>query len=700
MPTDRYEAFYADKIWALLPEIYRAEDSASLTGKGPLRELVERIGREGAILRRSIDRLWEDQAIETCDDWVIPYLADLLAVNLVEGLDSRAQRLDVANTIYYRRRKGTVAILEEIAADVTGWDARVVEFFQRMSRTRHGLDPEIGLPSRAADPLSARKIQEADGLVGRLTGTPKGGFADLRSAHGARLSRTAFDEYSHVADMRIGRGRTGLHNITRLGVFVWRLDSVPIDVSTPVAYEGCPDRYTFDPTGREIQLFAKSSRTYGDAWIPPDEHQVKGPISAYLLRDALSHLYADLDEDGVTVLPRSMAIYEKHGAFLDLVVPLRVSAGGHEDPTVKDYFIDPELGRFFVVGPQPPAGGPLRVGYRYGFSSGIGAGGYDRRVRGQADPGTPTSVVSGGGAALGGALSGTAHVLVQDSLTYTSVVDVTVTKLVIRGENERRPVIRFGPASPSAWTFTGAGSDAVLTLDGLLVSGADIVLAGTFDTVTIVTSTLDPGELSDDVTKFQKAADGQLLIPTRLRVKANIRRLVIDRSIVGPIAVASGSTVETLSITDSIVHAIVPNEAAIDARTGEVRLLRATILGPVLTHRIDVDTSILHDEASAEDAQHGCVRFSAWVTGSALPRKYESVELSPAARLFVSRRFGDGGYAQLSASAGPEISEGAEDGSEMGVFCREKTAIKRRSILVKYQEYMPVGLAPVVIEVT
>ena len=112
-------------------------------------------------MRRSIDRLWEDQSIETCDDWVIPYLADLLATNLVPSMDARGQRLDVANTIYYRRRKGTVALLEQLAADVTGWDARVIEFFRRLARTRHGLDPAIGCPADSADPAAARRLQRA-----------------------------------------------------------------------------------------------------------------------------------------------------------------------------------------------------------------------------------------------------------------------------------------------------------------------------------------------------------------------------------------------------------------------------------------------------------------------------------------------------------------------------------------------------------
>jgi hypothetical protein len=71
MPVDldHYESYYADKLWGLLPAVYRAEDTDAFDQNGPLRELVNRIGAQAAILRRSIDRMWEDQSIETCDDW-------------------------------------------------------------------------------------------------------------------------------------------------------------------------------------------------------------------------------------------------------------------------------------------------------------------------------------------------------------------------------------------------------------------------------------------------------------------------------------------------------------------------------------------------------------------------------------------------------------------------------------------------------
>ena len=186
------------------------------------------------MVRRSIDRLWADQSIETCDDWVIPYIGDLLGTNLVHNLDARAQRLDVAKTIHYRRRKGTLEVLEELALDVTGWTAHVVEGFRRLARTRHGLDPAVGPAAfPQASPADVASLLQAEGLTGLLTGGPAGGFADLRSRHGAALANTAFDEGFHTADVRAGRGVAGHFGIPKLLVFLWRLTSFPVVAGTP-----------------------------------------------------------------------------------------------------------------------------------------------------------------------------------------------------------------------------------------------------------------------------------------------------------------------------------------------------------------------------------------------------------------------------------------------------------------------------------
>jgi hypothetical protein len=131
-------------------------------------------------------------------------------------------------------------------------------------------------------------------------------------------------------------------------------------------------------------------------------------------------------------------------------------------------------------------------------------------------------------------------------------------------------------------------------------------------------------------------------------------------------------------------------------------------------HRLQASECILQDMVEVEDVQDGCVRFSACAQGSVLPRQYECVAIKQQAAIFTSIDFGQPGYAQLlptvdaaivpvprpDSLAPPTIASGAEDGSEMGAFAREKNSMKERGLSVKFQEFMPAGLVPVLIYVT
>jgi hypothetical protein len=168
-PDDQLKRYYAEKLWELIPPVYRFEDGVA-DNPNVLRSLVEVLGEQAAIVRRSSDRLWEDQFIDFCDDWAVPYLGDLVGTRMVSAFDRRGRRIDVAKTIYYRRRAGTLAVLEELVADIAGsepgWEGSVAEEFRRLLRHPHGLDA-------------------APAAVGRLTATPAHGLADLRSPRGA-----------------------------------------------------------------------------------------------------------------------------------------------------------------------------------------------------------------------------------------------------------------------------------------------------------------------------------------------------------------------------------------------------------------------------------------------------------------------------------------------------------------------------------
>ena len=106
--------------------------------------------------------------------------------------------------------------------------------------------------------------------------------------------------------------------------------------------------------------------------------------------------------------------------------------------------------------------------------------------------------------------------------------------------------------------------------------------------------------------------------------------------------------------------------------------------------------------------------------GSNLHQPYRSVQVAPNPSLFVSRSFGQPGYAQLRSDADSQIVvpgatggtcsspvvtdaqtilAGAQNGSEMGVYCRENVPLKRRGLALKFEEFAPIGQLPVWIDV-
>jgi hypothetical protein len=176
----------------------------------------------------------------------------------------------------------------------------------------------------------------------------------------------------------------------------------------------------------------------------------------------------------------------------------------------------------------------------------------------------PETLVSGGTALSG--LPATGTVTIGDSLTYAELADAGSTvSLLVRAGPGVRPVFRPapGPDGPPEWTFTG-GCGGQLVLDGLTVSGCDIVLRGTFDLVRLTACTVDPGTAADGSPPLATAADGIPLAPGRIFIEADpaalgssqIGQLLIDHCVLGPVRTRSGGSVAMLTITDSIVQGL------------------------------------------------------------------------------------------------------------------------------------------------
>src|SRR6185503_17401247 len=145
---DDMSTLTADRLYALLPAVHRIRDAEQ--GE-PLRALIELLAQQFAALEENVEQLYDDQFIETCADWVAPYIGDLIGYRPLHGVAPKiaSPRAEVANTIALRRRKGTALMLEELAQDVTGWPAHAVEFFEQLATTQYMKHVRLYAPATA-----------------------------------------------------------------------------------------------------------------------------------------------------------------------------------------------------------------------------------------------------------------------------------------------------------------------------------------------------------------------------------------------------------------------------------------------------------------------------------------------------------------------------------------------------------------------
>ena len=732
---DNFEQDFAEKLWEMIPGIYRHEDGIA-ENPGVLRALVEILAGQAAILRRSHDRLWEDQFIELCQDWAVPYFGDLVASRLVSALNKRGRRVDVAKTIYYRRRKGTLRVLEELISDIAGWEGKVVEEFRRLARIRHGLDPQ---------PAS---------MAGRFSGTMPGGWADLRRQRGAELTDSPFDEFYHTADVRQHTGQNGRYNIPKLTFHLYRLRSFCVRGVTPFPQDDGL-RFTCDPSGRNIPLSMPRQRPENwDDWRTAKEWELPAPIPCrllghgeYVITEALAQnlesnfgvtpavadklrtfkgfhfpsearlkqmlellnepslisaaVYREIlskslisDCGKAALLPEAISVEESQGASL---APEDISSGDLSQWPIADpgkrLVIDPECGwlQFFNL---PPDTGST-VTYYYGFAGEIGAGTYSRP---EVELRKPTvlpniNAQNSGGTILANRIANNGVTQIDDSTTYQGVGDkLQVQDLTLQAANQQRPYIRL----TRNWILrTTPDADARLLLDGLWLGSSGnyaVILRGDYEEVIISNTTLDPGGSID--------VNGDSISSIPLIIEAQVETLIIDSSIMGRILTQNGGVVENLKVRDSIIDETDSGQTAIQMVQGEVELKRATVFGKVDVNRLWASDVLITGLVDVSDTQEGCFRFSAAPEESRLPRQYESHILNDAAHILTSRNFGQPSYGQLSKTAPPELRRGAENGSEIGAFSSLINPIKSDSLKAKVDEYMPFGLIPIFIQET
>ena len=264
--TDLSKVAYGrtDGLFDLLPVVIRQLDA----GRGyPLRDLLRVVGEQVAVVEDGITALGEEPFIETCSDWAVPYIGELVGWTPVAdaglpdlGTAGRdllqrsvlVPRRDVANTIRHRRRKGTLALLEELAFDVTGWPSHAVELFELVAWAQHVAHVRADR-GRTADVRAMAALERLDG---------------------------AFDAQATTVDLRAGG-----HNLPGVALSVWRLCSYPMTGAPAAQAEHIdgPHVFTFDPLYHDVPLFVATP----DPAVPHprSEVDVPAPLSRRMLDD-------------------------------------------------------------------------------------------------------------------------------------------------------------------------------------------------------------------------------------------------------------------------------------------------------------------------------------------------------------------------------------------------------------------------------
>jgi hypothetical protein len=701
----------AQRMLELLPAVYRLRDAES---GNVLRELIGVLADQVDVLSEEVAQLYDDQFIETCARWAAPYIGDLVGYRVLHGVvpEVASPRAEVANTIAYRRRKGTASVLEQLARDVTGWPARAVELFERLATTQYMNHPRLH---------AAASVDLAGHEPLAWVTAQNGGFDDL----------------AHTADMRrIGASAphaAGRHNIPNVGLFLWRTEAVPVS-RAPLVEHADGRRFRIDPLGADAPLFGLA-REEDEITHLAEPLDVPLPLGRRWLADHLGAYYGR---------GRSLVLERQQGAADPVVVrpddvricdlsdvPGGGGAWAHEPPAGK-VAVDPVLGRVFLGSPVA-AGERLLASSCFGQAVPLGAGASTRAPRIAPAP----RRAAHGGESLQphlDAVQAGGAVEIGDSERYAGSLTITTvaaapgspeTEVWLVAAEDARPTIVLADALRLAMA-----PRTTVVLDGLLVAGGPLVLDEVGDTeprtIVLRNCTLVPGH--------GRTAAGEPTQPGRasLLVLDPFARVIVDRCVLGPIVAVEGSRVEA---ADSIVDASRREAVALGGRAvpggggrrsvasaadmavgdgttpaGEVDLREVTVVGGIHCSVLDASNSLLVATLPTGDPrtaavharrrQVGCLRYSYVPEGSRTGRRYRCAP-DPAAPVgvrrasvprFTSLRFGHPAYMQLTTATRDEIRRGADDESEMGATHLLFTPQRESNLLLRLDEYLRFGL--------
>jgi hypothetical protein len=697
----------ADSLYELLPRIYRQRDQES---GGPLRRLVEILASQVKVVRQDIEQLYENWFIETADDWAVPYIADLLGYEPAADAGTLgdpsepatavrnsvlAPRREIANTLRYRRRKGTLALLELIVRDVANWPARAVEFYRLLVFAQH---------MKHLRPVRGRSC-------------------DLRDGETLELAGGTFDTLAHTVDVRRINSQSGqgLYNLPTIGLFVWRLRTYPVTKTPAACLEHSGSHaYSFSALGNDTPLFHKPEPEPAPDSIA-GESNVPGVILRRRLDGAIDAFYGP---------GKSFAIYKDSPADSALIPASSIVVADLNHwqyrPRKGAVAVDPVRGRIAFSPAELPRQG-VWVTYHYGFSADIGGGEYPRTLLdfpGSPEPAPGETVPDkrvypvGAGQTFERIAAAVKQWLedgvpagiieIRDSAVFSEqlVFDIPDNRrLMIRAASRKRPVIRlldWQTSLPDSLAIRG-GQNSRVVLDGLLITGRAVRVSGPMAELVIRHCTLVPGWALDPACNPKRPSEPSL------ELAEFHGRLRIEHSITGAIQIYEDAVRRdpvACVIDDSVIDATSDSREAIGApgclvAHTTLTVKRSTLFGLVQVHELRLaEDSIFMVRVFVARRQNGCVRFCYVAPKSKTPRRYRCQPIEGASELeqrrvrpvFTSVRYGMPGYCQLARACPAEIHQGASDSSEMGVFHSLFQPQREAILRARLNEFTPAGM--------
>lgn len=702
-----------DRLYELLPVYYRQRDAEM---GGPLRSLLAVISEQVGNVEADIQQLYDNWFIETCQDWVVPYIADLIGYRVVHGAGdpsdidgAHAQlrnqflipRADVANTIRNRRRKGTLSLLQDLAWDVARWPAHAIELETRLGSTQ-----------------SLNHVHPH-----------RGKLAELHDDRSLKYIGSMLDPLARSVDVRRGNSRyqQGKYGLGQVAIFIARLKSYPLTRSEAFCVEEVGRHcFTFNPGGHDTALFRSPSQSRSYFPDEPDlpSRLTLADVEQFEIPDDMSSLRVSEkfygENKSFAICARGWANTDPHKPVpREQVIPANLSHWDYK-PLPGTLAIDPERGRIVF----PPAHVPeaVWVDYHYGFSTSIGGGEYRRTFT--SDPKVKVYRVRKEGAEEHNHIREALHRWKHDGETNAriDILDSSVydeenvsidlkegQKLEIRAMDGARPVLRiveWQSGRSNGITIKGE-TRSKLTINGLLVTGRGLQVKGPLEEICLRHSTLVPGWGLHNDSKPKYPSEPSILLD------GTDARLVIEDSITGAIHVVQNEPEHEpsrISISDSVLDATSITGTALcapgpDIAYAQLSIIRCTVIGHVETHAIELaENSIFASKITVARRQFGCVRFCYLAPSSRTPRQFDCQPQSGAAGLtgeekqerlaglrpvFNSTRYSAPDYCQLAEACPPEIKGGADDQSEMGVFHDLFEPQREANLRTRLDEYLP-----------